>query len=473
MQINKYKVAGKEFIKGNFGNAFKSLTNNNAASVIAQINSATWGNTGLSTGGKNWYFGANGIDYYFSFSSNQSVVDAYTKCSPLNAIINKKAQAYINGKSYILDKDGNEAKGKEVEAVKKLMKQPNPLQSENQFEAQAYIYCQLFGYCPILKIKPIGFTQDKDISQLWCIPPSMTNIEENPGLFYANYDKPFKTIILSYGGSQTELKVEDVFFLKDFTPSFNTAYLPESRIKCLAMEINNTIGAYESRNVLINYRGALGIISSDGKDSSGIVPMKDDEKSALQDDFLRYGLSRQQWKFIITTAMVRWQQIGIPTRELMLFEEIEDCIMRMCDVYGYQYELMSSTKGVTFANKNEAKKILYQDTIINEASSLSQQFTLLFGLDKLGFRIDKDYSHVPALQEDDLKNAQARKARNEAALIEFKNNIITYNRWRELNGENAIDGRDMFYYELLKDGFVFGDVPNQNNINIQTQQNAN
>ncbi len=42
--------------------------------------------------------------------------------------------------------------------------------------------------------------------------------------------------------------------MKDFTPSFCSLVIPESRIKALQLPINNIIGAYESRNVLINYR---------------------------------------------------------------------------------------------------------------------------------------------------------------------------------------------------------------------------
>ena len=219
-------------------------------------------------------------------------------------------------------------------------------------------------------------------------------------------------------------KFENIFFIKDFSPSFSTMFLPESRIKPLSMEVNNIIGAYESRNVLINYRGALGILSNDAKDAMGTLPVKKEDKQALQDDFLRYGLSKSQWKFIITSASVKWQQIGVPTKDLMLFEEIEDDIMRICDIYGYQYELLSSTKGVTFANKNEAKKILYQDTIIPESISICEQQTKLFGLDLLGLKLKKDFSHIPALQEDDVKKSTARLLLNQAKKIEETEKLI-------------------------------------------------
>ncbi len=466
----RLSIAGNQLVKGNFANAFKSAISSSQASVLASITTSSYRGIANSSG-KQWWFGG-GVDFYFSFNCNQDAVDAYTKCSPLFSIINKKAQAHINGKVLICDKYGKEVDSEKVKKIKELMAQPNPLQNQQQFEAQQYIYCQLFGYCPVLQMKPIGFDKPEHTYQMWNIPASMLDIEEVFGLFYNHIDKPFKSIRLTYGGEETELALEDIFFIKDFSPSFSTMFVPESRIKPLSMEVNNIIGAYESRNVLINYRGALGILSNDAKDINGNLPLKKGEKDEIQEDLLKYGLSKKQVKFIITSASVKWQQIGIPTKDLMLFEEIEDDIMRICDAYGYQYELLSSTKGVTFANKNEAKKILYQDTIIPESLSICEQHTKLFGLDKLGLKLTKDFSHIPALQEDDLKTAQSRKAKNEAFLIEFRNNVITLNRWRQLNNEPTITDGDKYYRELLHEGWVFGDVQIQN-IQLQSNQNNN
>lgn len=430
-------IAGSQLVKGNFGNAFKSAINSNQAAVIASFSNSSY--RGLpSNNGKSWWFGGNGNEIHFSFNSNQDAVNAYTKCSPLNSIINKKAQAHINGLISIVDKEGNEVDNEKVKKIKELMAKPNPLQSQQQFEAQQYIYCQLFGYCPVLQMKPIGFDKPEHTYQMWNIPASMLDIEEVFGLFYNHTDKPFKSIKLTYNGEESELAIENIFFIKDFSPSFSTMFLPESRIKPLSMEVNNIIGAYESRNVLINYRGALGILSNDAKDAMGTLPVKKEDKQALQDDFLRYGLSKSQWKFIITSASVKWQQIGVPTKDLMLFEEIEDDIMRICDIYGYQYELLSSTKGVTFANKNEAKKILYQDTIIPESISICEQQTKLFGLDLLGLKLKKDFSHIPALQEDDVKKSTARLLLNQAKKIEYEAGLITLNNWLQSIGEMPI-----------------------------------
>jgi hypothetical protein len=417
-------------------------------------------------GGEFWALnGPGGIDYKFSYTGHSSAVKAYSKCAPLTAIINKKAQAYINGKVYIVNKKGKardkESKSGVAEKITTLRAKPNPFQSEREFDAQQYIYQQLFGYCLVLPIKPVGFT-NIDATALWNIPPSMVDIEETRKSFLAakNNRDVIRSITLRFGEETTTVPVSDVYIIKDFAPSFNSVIFPESRICSLELNINNIIGAYESRNVLINYRGALGIISPDSKDSGGALPMLEKDKEALQDEFLRYGLRNQQWKFIISQAAVKWSQMGVPTRDLMLFEEIEDDIMRICDSYGYPYPLISSAKTNSLggSNTDPNKRILYQDSIIPESDAIAEQWGNFWGLSEYDLSIIKDFSHVPALQDDEQRKASARKTRNEAYQIEFFNNVCTLNDWRIANGEDPLSNEigDKYYYELSAGGIQFG-----------------
>lgn len=419
-----------------------------------------------------------GIDYKFSYSGHQSSLKAYRKCAPLTAIINKKAQAFSNGKTWILNKKG---KAKEKEAtseiarkVRTLMANPNPFQSQKDFEAQQYIYCQLFGYCLMLPIRPVGFP-NSDATTLWNIPPVMVDIEETKKSWLLAKGKKdlLKKIIINFQNERVELSADDVYIIKDFTPSFDSPIIPESRVCALEMQVNNIMGAYESRNVLINYRGALGIISPDSKDSSGPVKLMDEDKLQLQNDFLRYGLKNSQWKFIMSSASIKWSQMGVPTRELMLFEEIEDDIMRICDGYNFPYPLLSSNRTNSLGGNNigESKQLLYQDAIIPESESICEQWSSFFDLNKYDLLIIKDFSHVAALQGDEQKKAQARKTRNEAMQIEFLHNICTLNQWRIANGDDPVEDElgGKLYYELVQIGWKFGSTGATLSINQQQE----
>jgi hypothetical protein len=438
MEVQRLITAGRELIKGDFNTALKSLTPDSFDIVPQSYRPSIAPND-------NWFFEANGKSvFHFKYSGHNSAVRAYEICPPVNAIINRKAQAYINGKTWVLNLDGKQA-GKvattvEAKKLQALFEKPNPLQSWKQFEAQGYIYQQLFGYTIVLPIKPVGFKDNIDATALWNIPPSMVDIEETNKLFYQSDTKGIiKQIVLNYKGTQSILNVEDIYILKDFTPSFRSLVLPDSRIHALELPINNIIGAYESRNVLINYRGALGILSQDpGNGNYGSLPMGDDHKLQLQQDLRRYGLKNHQWQFIITSASLKWQQMGIATKDLMLFEEIEAGIQAICDSYNYPYQLLSSAKGTTFSNLNEGKKLLYQDATLPESESIYEQWNQLFNTKKYNLKIDKDYSHVAVLQEDKQQSAQARKTLNEALTIEFQNGLITLDGWLERLGEDPL-----------------------------------
>lgn len=434
---------------------------------IAHYSSASYrGNDGM------WFWGKNGTERYFSYAGLDSSVKAYEQCAPVTAIINKKAQAFINGKTWVLNKEGKEDTSKAAEKLRKLLKRPNPIQTWKQFEAQAYVYKELFGFNIIFSVKPSGFKSNIDAQSIWNIPPSMVDITETNKLFYqSDLSSMISGIVLTYNGETTRLDINDVFFIKDITPSFGSMIFPDSKLKSLQLQINNIMGCYESRNVLINYRGALGILTNE-KDQYGSVPIDQKDKDQLQSDFNRYGLKNNQWQFIITSASLRWQSMGYPTKELMLFEEIEDDIMRICDSLSYPYQLISSAKGTTFSNVKEAKSLLYYDSIIPDAENFYEQLTSFFGLEELGLRLDKDYSHIPALQDDEVQKATARKTRNEAYRLEWESDLITRNQWREANGEDPVPGDDQLRSQLMASSqplaISIGEIGMQGLINILT-----
>jgi hypothetical protein len=417
-----------------------------------------------------WFFGNNGVDHYFDYTQQNDALIAYTKCPPLAAIINRKAQAYINGITKITNTQGKDATSLQAKSLRKLFTRPNPLQSWKQFEAQGYIYELLFGYNIVLPLKPVGFPDNIDATQMWNIPPFMIDIEETKTLFYqADSNKSIiKKIVLTYKEQRTEIPVDEVFIMKDFSPSFDSIIIPESRVCSLSMPINNIIAAYESRNVLMNYRGALGMLSLDPGSNNQFSPigLEKEDKEQLQQDFKRYGLKKGQWQVIITSAALKWNQMGFPTKDLMLFEEIEDDIMRICDALNYPYQLISSANGTTFANVNDAKKLLYHDGIIPEAESNYEQWAQFFNTEEFNLKLAKTYNHIPALQDDSETEARARYYRNQGLLIEYQNDCITLNRWRELNDEDTTPDGDVFFSQSTQ-------AQRQQQAQQQQQQNQN
>ena len=134
--------------------------------------------------------------------------------------------------------------------------------------------------------------------------------------------------------------------------------------------------------------------------------------------------------------------------------------MTICDGLNFPFKLFSNNTSSSIpGNEVDAwKKKLYVDFTIPFADMIYEQLSEAFNADENGCVIKKSFKHVKVLQEDDLKQAQARKSRNDALLIEFQNNMITLNQWLEKNEEKPLTNGfgDKFYYELVAEGWVFG-----------------
>jgi hypothetical protein len=401
-------------------------------------------------GNPNWFFGPNGIDYRFIFDGATSASKAYLQCPPLAAIINRKAQAYINGKTVILNSQGKPASGDHAGRIMKLLRKPNLLQSWRQFEAQHYTYCQLFGFCITLPIYPAGFEALGDPSQassLWNIPPYMIAVEETNKLWFQAKDMSdiVKRIVIKYKDVHFELQIDDVFIFKDFAPNFDSQVFPTSRIRPLAMPINNIIASLESRNELINYAGSQGILTPES-DTMGAIPLKESEKDQLQADFKRqYGIKKGQSRYIISPAAMKWQPMGKATRDLMLFEEIADDIMRLCDGFSYPSPLLNSEKGPSVSNTREFKAQVYQDGVMPESLDMYEQWESFFHLEETNLNLTKNYDHIPVLKSDQVDDGKAQLSRNQALLIAYQNDVITLNDWREKMGYDKTPDGDVFF----------------------------
>jgi hypothetical protein len=408
------------------------------------------------------FFFGTGVreEFRFQYGGRSSATIAYQKCPPLNAIINRKAQAHINARTRILNTQGKDATGNDANKLRKLIKRPNPLQTWKQFKAQQKIYVQLYGFSLVLPIIPVGYEKYGPIeaTSIWNIPPYLLDIKERERLYLGakNGAELIEYIKLNYHGVQANLDPNQVYIFKDFTPSINTMLLPESRVKVLEMPVNNIIGAYESKNVLINLRGALGILSPDNGNSQ-YVPMAltETQKTELQNDFARYGLRNGQWKFIVSPTKMSWQQMGIPTKDLLLGEEINECTRAICDEYGYPPHLLGIIDP-TFNNQAAAEKGLYQNSIIPEAESADEEWNMLFRTDEYNLIMKDDFQHITVLQDDRVEMGRARMYLNQALLIEWQNNLITANQWLEANNMDTVSGFDVYYDQWVKEGKTFG-----------------
>jgi hypothetical protein len=400
-----------------------------------------------------------GDDYCLTLNSERDFLEAYIKCGPLKSIVGKRALAFNTGKRKVVKADDKKTRvnNAATKAIEKLLKKPNILQREAQFIAQMNIYIDIFGYCPMLRMTPAAM--DFEISQIWNIPPWLFDIEYTRKWLKQNeVNQIYQAYWIEWEGKKIELSSKDLFFVFD-EASIGTQFdtnltIPDSRLIGQDWAVSNIIASMKSLNTLITKRGAIGILSNEGKDRAGVIPMEEGEKDELQKDFRKYGIVGQPYQIIITNATLKWQQIGFATKDLMLFEGIEDAINSLCDAYDWSPLLMARGKGSSMNgnDRKEAQKQVYRDSIIPGAESRYEQLAEgIIAVDPEtlgGLTIIADFSEVEVLQEDKKILAETDEIRLRTLTAMYLQGFYTKNEVLVKMGEQPRD--DASFNEYYK-----------------------
>jgi hypothetical protein len=394
--------------------------------------------SGINTNSDTFFEIMGSSVFFESYNTSSKTAKVYKECPPLNYILNQKNLQLTNGK-FVCNRVFDNDKRTQVKdkALLKILNYPNPLETGKQFIARLNTILKLFRYCPVLKVKSVGFESD-GVQELWILPPHKCNI-----VLYKN--KPFpnsihdaieKFELIGDDGKKTVLNKEDIYFFTSLDVSIDNCILPESILEPLRYPINNIIKNYEARGVITERRGALGILSPDASDSAGAVRATPEQKEDLQNAYRKYGFAKDQWQIIISTISMKFTPMAMNIRDLMLLEMNEDDIMTLCAALGFKYQLLPWGSKTAFANQNIGEKSQYQNFTIPEANNLMFQFTDCTEVDLLNIEYKLDYSHVEALQADEKQKSEVRRNNVQSITLQFSKGLINYGRAMELLEES-------------------------------------
>lgn len=379
---------------------------------------------------------------------------AYVFCSPLSGVIDRLAEADTNGRMRFIDEDTrvpikNYRKNPKLLRIKKLFRKPNPWQTWEEFEGEQVVICKIFGYCPTFAIG--SDILDRSYTSAFVnINPIFLNPVKNENHSIFKKEGIIKSWDLNLFGQTYSLPAKDIILFTDgyISRGTNDLGLPLSKVSGMDFFISNICAAMEADNVILKKKGPLGVFSFDpGKDMAGATPLDPNAKDELQKDLSRYGLTIGQIQYVISKMPVKWNAMSFNLRDLMTKEIIRNGIDGICDRFGYPAELMSG-KNATYENRSSSEKFLYQNNIIPFSLRRITKYNEFFGLEDI--ILNKDYNHLPVLQEDIVKAGEASKAESEGLEIEWRNGMITFNQWQNAKGRDSISGMDIYYPEWLK-----------------------
>lgn len=382
---------------------------------------------------------------------------AYDYCFPLAAVIDRLAEYDIAGYLEIKRAKGkgagNDLNSDWAQRITTLFENPNPLQTWQQFRAQQVAFKRTYGFCPVLPIRPSGLGPEYAVS-LHNIPPWAIEVDATgnyTGQLITEFVSAFRINVL---GKYMVVDPEDIIILKDglVQDELQKYVLPKSKLVGLDMAVSNLCAAMEADNTLLRKRGSIGFISHDtaaSKDSiAGALPMTKPQQRRLEKEFYaKYGVGWNQFQYVISRVPAKWNSMVFDVKQLGTKDTIIASEKAICHRFGFPYTLYEQ-QDATYANAGNAAKSVYQDNVIPANQNDMAEYAKFFGAAENNAQLITCYDDVAAFQEDRKYKADADYAQRQALQIDWLNNMITQNQWREACGyETTADG-DKYYKDL-------------------------
>lgn len=368
----------------------------------------------------------------------------YLQVPEVAAIINMKARARAKVEWQILSK-GTDKPVSNNDPFARVLRRPNYFQSQKEFIMQTVLFQEIFGNEFLYFLSPAG--QSANAKGMFTIPPLMVDIEElQSPVFWLQSEMPEQIKYYgNWGGKKFELEKNNLIHINNSKVQIteNNMYLGDSPMRSLSVPIQNIRSAYEARNVLIENRGALGILTNNSSDAIGSsLPLDGVEKEKLQNDYQqRFGLSKNKWQLLMTSLNLKWQQMSIDTDKLKLFEEVKADTEQICDAYGVKFELLANQKGTTFENQRTAEKAFYLNTIIPEAEEQADAINRELERLNKSWYLRASFDHLDIFQDNRKERAQSITVLINGLSRAYQDGAITIEEYKEeLRKMNVTNG---------------------------------
>lgn len=334
--------------------------------------------------------------------------EIYLTTGPLKIVINRLSMMFANGIWEHHDSKGELIPFEKSPELQRL-ERPNIFQSRNEFLFQWFAQRCVYG--KIYQYQHKGSALQTVPSAIWNLSPSRVVVNRTGQIWTA---EKIEDIISSYtfkngnGIIDTQFKTDDI--IQFSMPDCDDPIMSESPLISIRMEISNIRAAMGFRNVILTKKGAIGAWSSMAKDITGSISLTPDEETKMIREMQQmYGIGDEQLAFMISSKELKWTPAVFPTKDLMLFEEIDADKRAIIDLFGgndNMFSRPSSGKGDTFTNVEAGEKICYQDTMIPIGQDFSCALSDRWGLTNKGQKLVLNFDHLSVLQQDEKKKAE-------------------------------------------------------------------
>lgn len=344
-------------------------------------------------------------------TSTSGLHDLVTTTSHLSAVIYRKADMLANGRwrEYKLV-NGKKELVEKSEAVN-ILENPNPVQDGNEFIRQLSVTKDTYG-TSIINLNRTNLPIPKS---MYVLPMQYVTINKT-GKLYKQIDikEIIESIFIEYS-TREYFELDNLAIFK--YPNPNDPVIGLSPIEQLKMPIANIRGALGFRNRIITNDAMLGVLSSDFMDGMG-VGLDTKEQERLQEGLREaYGMQSRKANITMSQNPVKWTPMSYPTKDLLLFEEVDQDFKIIIDHYGLNDNLFSREKASTYSNLVEGIKMAYQGCIIPFGEDIALTMTKAFKMDAKTNWLELDFSHLEVLKDDEKVKSENLKRTVESISI--------------------------------------------------------
>ena len=378
--------------------------------------------------------------------------DHYLNLPEISNPINYLAKAFSNAELKTIDlKTGEEIPD---HILLKILKNPNPLQSGSSFLESIYTDYKLYGNVYPKSFNAVGYNQKtyEAIMSIWKLPAEYIQpiLKTNRYFGTSSMEELISGYSFRVNGKKEILEPSSILHIRKGFSKFPSIE-GMSILVSLSKPISNLYKIYGAENILTTRHGSIGLLTNNQTMGEyGTQSLDTDKVEMLQKDFSKYGLSEDQYQYIITDMNLKFQSTIANVKDLQLDEKQKKHRNTILDAFGFPGEIFNDMQKATFNNKDKADKMVYQNVIIPDSEIIFDEFNVFFGTEQNGIKLVGSYDHVAAMQPDKLVESRIYSTNSKTAETQFLKGLITRNQWLVQSGFPEVKKEEFnkYIYEL-------------------------
>lgn len=348
----------------------------------------------------------NGATKFNTYGKDRDKLIAVLANPACLKVFSLQCDLFSLGKIKVLDTEGNEI---EDDPFLKMMKNPNPFQTQSQF-LWDFMFWQMMGnaYCYVNsrivdEANKLYFLENHKID--W---PIELELEKDKLIFSDAKLKQMMKTVITYryqDGTDFKFPLDRLVSSFDLTNGVGNFFKGPSRIDALYKVISNSEHSLDAKNINVRYSGKFLISTNSGANVLGLSEEeRDDIRTKMDSD-------KKVWP-LKTMAEIRRFVDNIAN--LQLDQSFLADYFLIGSMYGIPRDVLEAYNSSTYENQEKARASHVSYTLQPKGNNFLNSFEQHFGYVEEGKNITIDWSYLPFMQVFEKEKADKEKIKVEA-----------------------------------------------------------